>query len=262
MSDDTNSRTIQSVAATTDIIEHIRERKGGTVSELADAVDLSPASVHSHLATLKQAGFIVQRGAEYDLGPQLLTLGEYVRNHSELYQAAKQQVERLATESGESTHLIIEHDGKIFTLYERFGSNAVGVEYHDRKREEPLNHTHCTAAGKSILSGLPDERVESILEEWGMPRNTENTITDSEALLDELAEVRELGHAFADEEQMQGIRAVGAPIFGPDGDVEGAIAVSGPASRLQGGRFREELPDKVTRAANICEVNLQTANVE
>jgi len=262
MKDDTGSRTVQSVEVATSVIDHLRERKGGTVSELANAVDLSPASIHSHLATLKQAGFVVQHGNEYDLGPQLLTLGEYVRNHSELYQAAKEQVERLATESGESAHLIIEHDGRMFTLYERFGSNAVGVEYHDRKREKPLNHTHCTAAGKSILSGLADERVETILQERGMPMNTENTITDPEDLLEELAEVRDLGYAFADEEQMQGIRAVGAPIFGPRGEVEGAIAISGPVSRLRGSRFKEEFPEEVTRAANICEVNLQTVNVD
>jgi DNA-binding IclR family transcriptional regulator len=262
MTDDNGSRTIQSVAATTDIIEHIRDNNGGTVSGLADAVDLSPASIHSHLATLKQDGYIIQHGSEYNLGPQMLTLGEAVRNRSKLYQAAKQQVERLATELEESAHLIIEHDGKMFALYERFGSNAVGVKYHNRKREVPLNHMHCTAAGKSILSGLPDGRVEVILEKRGMPRNTENTITDTEALFDELVEIRERGYSFANEEQMEGIRAVGAPIFGPEEDIVGAIAVSGPASGFQGTRFREELPDKVTRAANICEINLRASNVD
>lgn len=262
MNNDNSSRTIQSVAVTTEIIENIRDNNGETVSGLADAVDLSPASVHSHLATLKQAGYVIQNGTEYNLGPQMLTLGEAVRNRSKLYQAAKQQVERLATDLEESAHLIIEHDGRMFALYERFGSNAVGVEYHNRKRELPLNHMHCTAAGKCILSGLPDEQVKAILEEQGMPQNTKNTITDNEALLDELAEVRERGYAFANEEQMEGIRAVGAPIFGPDETIEGAIAVSGPASRFQGNRFREELPGKVTRAANICEVNLRTPDVD
>jgi DNA-binding IclR family transcriptional regulator len=94
-----------------------------------------------------------------------------------------------------------------------------------------------------------------------MSQNTENTITDNEALFDELAEIRERGYSFANEEQMEAIRAVGAPIFGPRENIVGAIAVSGPASGFQGTRFREELPDKVTQAANTCEVNLRASNV-
>lgn len=262
MGENTESRTVKSVTTATEIIETIRELQGSTVTELAKQVDLSPASVYSHLQTLKNAGFVIQRGDTYVLGPQLLTLGEYVRNHSDLYQAAKEQVEELAMDSGECAHLIIEHNGKLFALYERFGANAVGTEHHERKREKPLSHLHCTAAGKSILASLPKEKVTGILERCGMPWNTENTITDREMLFDDLADIREQGYAFADEEQMQGIRAVGAPILGPDDAVAGAIAVSGPASRLRGDLFRDDLPQSVTRAANICEVNLQTVNVE
>ena len=256
------SRTVKSVAVTVEIIKHIRELQGATVSELAKQVDLSPASVHSHLATLKQAGFVVQRGHTYDLGPQLLTLGEYVRNHSNLYQASKEQVDRLASDTGECAHLTIEHDGQLVILYEGFGSNAVGIEYHDWKRQEPLDHLHCTATGKAILSKLPDEEVLGILESRGMPKHTGKTITDRETLFDELADFREWGYALADGELMLGIRAVGVAIEGPDGDVEGAIAVTGPASRLQGERFRDELPEQVLNAANICEVNLQTAIIK
>ena len=256
------SRTVKSVAVTTEIIKRVRTLQGATVSELAEQVDLSPASVHSHLATLKRAGFVVQRGHTYDLGPQLLTLGEYVRNHSDLYQASREQVDRLARETGECAHLTIEHDGQLFILYEEFGPDAVGIEYHDWKRQEPLDHLHCTATGKAILSRLPAEEVEAILDYRGMPSHTAETITDREALFDQLADFRERGHAYADGELMSGIRAVGAAIEGSDGEVEGAIAVTGPSSRLRGERFRELLPRRVLNAANVCEVNLQTATIK
>jgi DNA-binding IclR family transcriptional regulator len=232
------------------------------VTELADQADLSPGAVHTHLSTLKRAGYVVQDGSEYRLGPQFLACGEHVRNYSELYQASKKQIDELAEESGECAHLIIEHDGKLFALYERFGSKAVGVELHGRKRAEPLNHLHCTAAGKSILAYLPEGRVQRVLEGSELPENTSNTITTPEKLASELEAVRQRGYAVVDEEQVQGLRAVGAPVLTDDDDVEGAVAISGPTSRLQAGRFHEKLPEMVMQAANICEVNLQTADFE
>jgi DNA-binding IclR family transcriptional regulator len=245
-----------------ELIEELRHAKGGTVTELADQTDLSPGAVHTHLSTLKQAGYVVQHGTTYSLGPQFLACGESVRNDSELYQASKNEIDELAAESGECVHLIIEHGGKLFALYERFGPKAVGVELHNRKREEPLDHLHCTAAGKAILAHLPGDRAKDIIHRSKLPQNTSNTITDPTKLADELDDVRQRGYAFADEEQMQGIRAVGAPVLDAEGGVRGAIALSGPTSRLQDATFHEEFPEMVTQAANICEVNLQTATFE
>ena len=252
------TRTITSVTNACDIIKFIREHGEVTVSQVAGEIDLTPSTVHTYLATLRAANYVLKEGGAYRLGPQLLTLGESVRHHNKLFRAAKEQVEELSEETGESVHLIIEHDGKLFGLYERFGENAVGIEYHNRKREQALNHLHCTAAGKAILSELPDDEVEAILEKSGMPRNTSQTITDRDRLLEALATTRERGCAHADEEQMDGLRAVGAPVVTPQTGVIGAIAVSGPTARLSGERFEETIPDMVVQAANICEINLQT----
>ncbi|MFC7165181.1 IclR family transcriptional regulator domain-containing protein [Halospeciosus flavus] len=92
------------------------------------------------------------------------------------------------------------------------------------------------------------------------PRRTEHTITDREAFEDELERIRERGYSTNDEEDLLGVRAVGTSILGPDGDVLGALSVSAPASRLDGERFDDEFPRKVTETVNIVEVNLQTMN--
>lgn len=251
------TRTIQSVTTATSIIELLRERRGATITELADGTDLTPGTVHTHLATLKECNYVIQEGDEYRLGYHLIALGESVRNHHELYRAAKEQIETLAEETGESVHLIIEQSGQIYALYERFGQEAVGIDFHIQKRKQALAHLHCTAAGKAILSQLPRNRVEGIIDQNGLPAVTENTITDVDELFEELETVREQGYASVDEEQMIGIRAVGAPITHESVNV-GAVAVSGPTARLKASKFRESLPEKVIQAANICEVNLQT----
>lgn len=253
-----SGRTIQAVANACKLIELLRTREKSAIVELAEELDLSPGTVHTYLSTLQEYGFVVQTKEGYELGPQLLTLGEYVRNHSDLYQAGKQEIENLAERTGECAHLLTESDGQLYAIYERFGENAVGVGYHNRKRERPLTHLHCTAAGKAILAHLPEERVERIVARFGLPQNTPNTITDPDELFAELEEIRDRGYSFADEEQMENLRAVAAPITPPESGVVGALAVSGPLARLQGERYRTEFPELVTQAANICELNLQS----
>lgn len=127
------------------------------------------------------------------------------------------------------------------------------VEYRDQKRERPVDHLHCTAAGTAILAPQTGGRDSGTLRSRKRPATAPNAIPGVDVLFEEFEKIRERQYAVADEEQMQGIRAVGAPIHGPDGEVAGAIAVSGPTRRLEGGTFREELPSAVTRAANICE---------
>jgi len=107
-----------------------------------------------------------------------------------------------------------------------------------------------------VLAHLPEARVDDIVERHGLPVLTENTITDCQALREELAEIRETGIAFDDEERLDGLRSVGAAITSEDGDVLGAVSVAGPTSRLREERFREELPAVVRSAVNVIDLNV------
>lgn len=258
MAEANKKRTVKSVENAIEILEHLRDTNGATISDIAETSSLSSGSVHTHLVTLKDRGYVIQDDGTYKLGPLLLPLGEHVRNKSPIYQAGKEQVDRLAEETGECAHLVVKHDGQLVTLYETFGENAVGTEYHTRKREEAIEHHHCTAAGKAILSQLEDERVREILNNKGMVERTPHTKTTPDELLEELAQVREQGYAINNEEQMIGIRAIGAPVIASSNEVLGAISVSGPTSRLQSEKLQDELADEIIRATNITEVNINT----
>lgn len=258
MAEESRVRTVKSVENAFEILEYLRDVNEATVSEVAEYSTLSPGSVHTHLTTLKQRGYVVQKGNEYRLGPLLLPLGEHVRNKSRIYRAAKEEVDRLAEKTGECAHLVVKHDGRLVTLYETFGENAVGTEYHTRKREEPISHHHCTAVGKAILSRLGAERIKEIINRHGMVERTPHTMTTSEKLFEDLEQVREQGYAINDEEQMAGIRAVGAPVTTSGGEVLGAISVSGPTSRLTSEEAENTLAEAVIQASNIAEVNVHT----
>ena len=111
MSDGSRVRTVKSVENAFEILEYLRDVNEATVSEVAEYSTLSPGSVHTHLTTLKQRGYVVQDGDTYRLGPLLLPLGEHVRNKSRIYRAAEEEVDGLAEETGECAHLVVEHGG-------------------------------------------------------------------------------------------------------------------------------------------------------
>lgn len=262
MSRNGERKTIGSVERAMDVLEALRRSGGSTITELSDTVDLTPGAIHTHLSTLKRDGYVVQEGVTYRLGPGCLLLGAHVRNNSDLLRAAKGEADKLANETGEVAHLVIEHDSRLFVIHEMFGENAVGRTYHIEKRAHARRYFHCTAGGKALLAALPDDSIERILDETELTAHTPMTLTTREELLEEVETTRERGYALEQEEQLMGIRGVGAPVKRQDGSVAGAIAVSGPTSRLKDEYFSETLPERVMQAANVCEVHLQTGDMD
>lgn len=259
--EESERRTIGSVDRSLCVLEALHRLDGATLAELAGEVELSKGTLHTHLSTLREHGFVEHRGDRYALGQRFVTFGEYVRNSEPLYRAAKGEVDELARESGECVHLITEQDGLESILYESFGDRAVGREFFVKNRGEMGRHLHYSAAGKAILSQFDDDERAAVVDRHGLPERTERTITDREAFLAELDCVQEQGYATNDEEDLPGVRAVGSPILGTDGEVLGALSVSAPTSRLDGERFTEELPWTVKDYVNVIEVNLQTADI-
>jgi DNA-binding IclR family transcriptional regulator len=103
---------------------------------------------------------------------------------------------------------------------------------------------------------MPDEAVDEVIDARGLPPLTEHTITDEATLREELADIREEGVAFDDEERVRGLRSVAVPIRTEAGEVVGAISVAGPTSRLDGDRFASTLPRRLLSAANVIELNV------
>lgn len=108
---------------------------------------------------------------------------------------------------------------------------------------------HSSAVGKVLLSHLPEETLNDLLREKGLPKRTENTITDPGQLKSHLKMVRRKGYAIDDEENEKGIRCVAAPIQDEAGKVVAAISVSGPAFRITKKGIQETLKKEVMETA-------------
>jgi len=249
-----NSDSVDSVGSVEtqfDIIEHIHQAGGDTVSGIAAELDYAKSTVHRHLATLEQQGYVVNDDGYY-VGLRFLELGEDARNRRDGYQLAKEKVEELAHETEERVQFLVEEHAEAVYLYRALGSRAVRTDPGIGKRV-PL---HATASGKAMLATMPSEKSSRIIEQTRFVEVTDETVTDVEELRRELDEIRERGYAFNREENLDGLHAVGVPVLTPQGGVIGGLSISGPGYRFTGELFEEELPDLLLGAANELELNI------
>jgi len=245
-------KTVNAVQTTLRILETLRSLGGAGVTTIANETGLSKATVHNHLATLEHEEYVVKTDDDsYQLGFQFLDLAHHARLRISIYDLVQREVDKLAVESGEMALYTVEEHGRGVCIYRKLGENAVQTPLYVGYRSA----LHHTAVGKAILAHLPRDRVDEIIAERGLSVQTEDTITDSEHLFEELEAIRERGFAFNREETIPGLVGVGAPIIGQGGTVEGAISIIGPASRMDEDRFYGEIPDMITRSVNIIEIN-------
>ena len=62
------------------------------------------------------------------------------------------------------------------------------------------------------------------------------------------------------EEEIEGIRAIGAPVLTPAGNVLGSVSISGPAHRMRIPEYEEQMTAAITDTANRIQVNINAEN--
>jgi len=248
----TEENTVTATKTSLQIVEALKRLDGAGVTAVAKDLDMAKSTVHNHLRTLEDEGYVTNEGNIYRVGLRFLELGEYKRNRMAIYEKARPEVTSLAEKTGEMANAAVEEHGEGVYITRAEGTEAVTVDTYAGKRVK----LHCTALGKTILAELPEERVDNIVDTHGLPARTENTITDREELKAELAEIRERGYAYDREERLSGLRCVAAPVVPEDGDLVAALSVSGPTTRIKGDLFHKDIPELLRSAANVIEINL------
>ncbi|MFC4989430.1 IclR family transcriptional regulator [Saliphagus infecundisoli] len=243
-------RTIRSVEIAFSIIDALERRDGAGVTELADRLDHSKSTIHSHLRTLEELEYVVRKGDEYRLSLQILGMAEHVRDQVGNYDVIEEEVDALADETGEIAQFGIEEHGQVTYLHKASGEQAVETA-SSVGAQQPI---YATALGKTILTFLPPERIDEIVSATEFVAHTSHTITSPEKLYDEIETIAERGYGIDDEENIAGLRCVAAPVKS-ESEILGAVSISGPKSRFTDDRIHDELPEFVTRAANVIELN-------
>lgn len=244
---------VRTSQATFEVLEGLETLRGASLTELATYLGKPKSTVHNHLSTLLENQYVVKEDGTYNLGLRFTELGEQSKRRHRVYTVGKDEVNKLAAKTGELANLATEEHGKTVYLYRACGEDSISTDTFAGKRV----HSHSTSLGKAMLAFMPEPRVHEILDHYGMPAETEHTITDREEFLDELDQVRENGFALDKEERGHGIRCVAVPVLHQESKRPvGAVSVSAPVNRMQEPRFTGTIPELIRSTVNVIEIEL------
>lgn len=227
------------------IIDAMEGRTSVGVSELADELSLQKGTVHKHLTTLKQIGYVVKEDRKYRLSLGFLELGASVRAGMSIYNDAYGPLTKLS-EATEKTASIMIREGNWGVYVTRVVSEERTQTGLFEGERVPLP---ATAGGKAILAYLSDVDRETILDEFELSEYTENTITDRDALRAELQAVRDNRLAHDRGEYDSDRHCIAAPITDKNDSSVGAVTISGPADRMRENSSQYDFPSIVASTA-------------
>lgn len=246
--------SINSVETAIEILSFLISAEGATLTEISDHFQKPTSTVHDYLNTLQATGLVVNEGV-YRPSMRLLAMGDRSRNMLEFHTTAKSEADQLASELDKHVNLMIEEFGfGVYTYFSqspettfvKVSSIRLGV-----RTELPT-----TSSGKAILAHQSEDRVRDVVAEHGIPEMTENTLTDVEALLADLAATRDRGYAIDSEERIEGIYGIAAPVLSATNEVVGAIGVSYPSAGTETDPVDERDVRKLLEASSTIQVNL------
>jgi IclR family KDG regulon transcriptional repressor len=224
--------------------------QGLSIGELSEKTGFPKGTTHRLLTSLSYFDYVRQDSMtkNYHLGFKLVELGNRLLSQIDIRTEAHPYLIELAERTKETVHMVIlDRNEALYVDKVDASEHAGGLRMVSMLGSRIP--THCSAVGKTMLAFLPEERLVSIVKDKGLPRRTENTITDIEELKKHLQLIREQGYAFDDEENERGIKCVGAPIQDQSGKVKAAISISVPSIRIRTETLLTTFKDQVVETA-------------
>ncbi len=222
-----------------------------TLGELARDLGIPKSTAHDLCATLVRERLLARSAdGRYRLGVRVLELYRAYDAASDLSRAFAEVCEEVLPRHEETLVLSVLDGREVVYVACRNGTQPIAVNYRIGLRLP----AHCTATGKAILSTLPEERVRQLFGSGPLPRPTGRSLGSVDDLLRELEATRRRGYSVDDEETVEGMCCVGAPVH-LRGDVQAGVAFSMVKARLTPGRL-EELARQVTGLAHLLSQRL------
>jgi len=204
------------------------DTSSATLTVLSRSLGMHRTTLFRILGTLRARGYVSRdRDTDrYRLGARVLTLASAVLEDLDIRQVAMPALRTLNQQTRELIYLTVLDHGEIITVEHLESDQPLTL----RARIGARRPLHCTASGKALLAYLPESEIESLLDA-DLTAFTPRTITRPDVLRQQLVESRERGFAWDDEEYLDGVRCVAAPVFGMEGRAIGAVSLAAPTMR-------------------------------
>jgi DNA-binding IclR family transcriptional regulator len=211
-----------------------------SIDEIARQLDLPKSTCYRLVRSLQARGFLEKSGtSSYQLGVTFMRLSSVaVRSNRDIRLMALPSMKRIAETIKESVSLMRLMNQQVVCVESIEGQYSLRVSI----QHGHIQPIYAGASSRVLLAHLPESDWGKYLK-FPLKRYTDTTITEYDALCENLRAVRRDGYAISDGEIAIGARAVAVPLMKNRDEVFAALSIEGPAIRMT--------PEVVTRCIEV-----------
>ncbi|MEP5731441.1 MAG: IclR family transcriptional regulator [Sulfitobacter sp.] len=197
------------------------------VTELSNRTELGKSNVHRLLQTLLTLGYVKKPDeTHYTASLRVWELGSQIISRVNIRDVARPYMQLLAQATGETVHLSELCTSEVLYI-DKIESREPVRAYTQLGGRAPA---YCTATGKVMLAYQTDDDIRQVLKT--AIQHTTKTLIDADVFLAQAEQIRQQRFAVNRGEWRSDIIGISAPVCCAMGQVDGAIGLSAPASRL------------------------------
>lgn len=213
------------------ILEIVAAAQGGlNLTELAQMMGLPKPTIHRLVGVLEAAGALETSGGRqrsFHIGRRMWRILRLGQNRDVAENMAQITCDWLAEQVKETSYIVKLGVDAVHTV----ARSVPGQGYRLHVFPGETLPAHAAASAKAIIAWQSDAVVDRVLKA-PLPRLTENTLTDMDAVKDHLRTVREQGFAVCDREIEAVVMAYACPVHLPGAGVIYSVGITGPVTRL------------------------------
>jgi IclR family pca regulon transcriptional regulator len=237
--DDSDREFVTALARGMRVLEVFEaEHPALTLSEVAAATDLNPATARRSLLTLERLGYVRQMGRRFELTAKVLSLGASYFASLDPAGVAHGVLHELAEELQHGCSVTVLDGNDVVYVAHVTGAGPVLARTFVGSRLP----AHATSTGHVLLAHLPESDRRRYLAQAPFARYTANTPTTADELHDIFERVQQQGYAAVSDTVEYGAAAVAVAIRGRDGVVCAALNSSASSARE---RDQQTLLDRI-----------------
>jgi len=207
-----------------EILKLFKHNKKLSFTEILNKVSFSKSTLYRVLYTLEVHDFLKKdKNGRYSLGIEPFILGNSLSRSNKIRDVAAPYMRKLTEEIRLTTQLGILEGTSVVIIHKENPVDTIKM-YSRMGKEVPA---HCTGQGKTLLAFSSEDKVEQIIENKGLKKFNENTITTRRGLEKELHKIRVRGYTIDNSEHEKHIKCVAVPIMNKDEKAEAALSITG-----------------------------------
>ncbi len=200
------------------------DRQTLTLSQLSEMSGLHKATILRLCSTLMKYDFLryLQDSRHYSLGLKLFELGSIIFSSFSLRRIASSYLDQLQSRLGKTVFLgILENDELIYIDKKEDPRIPIRFTSQIGTRRPP----YFGMLGQILMAFLPDQEVNRLFKKTPLTPSTKKSLASEKEFKERLLRIRKQGFFVDEEEALDGISGISAPIRDYTGEVIAGVGV-------------------------------------